>query len=85
MSKQDIQFQIDQLRKDKIIYAVEATATSATALVAIFLFFIFDSPNIKLVFMASATIAIGFWIFVMLGNFLRLKKIIKLEQTLPNN
>jgi hypothetical protein len=33
MNKLDLQFQIDQLRKDKIIYALEATATSATALV----------------------------------------------------
>ena len=76
MTKQDIQFQIDQLRKDKIIYAVEATATSVTALVAIFAFVI-----VNMVYEAGyiSLIAILYWAFVMITNGIRLRKIRKLE------
>lgn len=77
------QFEIDQLRKDKIIYAVEATATSVTALVTMFFVGLvdwIDNPN----FIISIILgfAIIYWLYVMISNYFRLKKIRELESAL---
>lgn len=73
------QFQIDQLRKDKIIYATEAVATSTTALVMIFAMGTSGLINyIEFV----AIFAFLYWAYAMLTNFFRLRKIKKLESQL---
>lgn len=79
MQKQDLQFQIDQLRKDKIIYAVEATATSVTAIIAIFI-----SMNWRYgtYLILAAPLSILYWLYVMVSNFFRLQKIKQLESQL---
>ena len=79
MNQEQIRFQIDQLRKDKIIYAVEATATSVTAIIAIFL-----SMNWRygVYLILAAPLAILYWLYVMVSNFFRLQKIKQLESQL---
>jgi hypothetical protein len=77
------QFEIDQLRKDKIIYAVEATATSVTALVA--MFFVGSIgliSNPTLIIGLILGLAILYWVYVMVSNYLRLQKIHELESKL---
>ncbi len=80
MTKQDIQFQIDQLRKDKMIYALESIATSAAAVLVMFGLIMVSHRNeysgIVII------IAILYWAYVMMTNFFRLLRIRKLEKLL---
>jgi len=86
MKKEDIQFQVDQLRKDKIIYALESISTTLAAL----LFWITLNINIPRQFAQEArnlynlgfVIALLYWIFTVFGNTNRLIKIKKLEREL---
>lgn len=83
MTKQDIQFEIDQLRKDKIIYAVESTAMSVTAIVAMFFVgtfnFISNPLLIERIILGSAVL---YWIYMGISNYLRLQHIKRLEKQL---
>lgn len=82
-TKNEIQFEIDQLRKDKIIYGVEAVATSVTALVAMFFLGtigIIDNPSTLIAIVLG--FAILYWVYVMVSNYFRLKKIHELEAKL---
>jgi hypothetical protein len=80
-SKEDIRFEIDQLRKDKIIYAVESVA--ATLATLLLLNFVVDS---KTTFGTISIIAtLGYWLFTVYGNTFRLLKIKKLEDKLKEN
>lgn len=74
MTKQDSQFQIDQLRKNKIIYATEAAATSVTAMVIIYLL-----PSSSLL---VGLFVVSYWLYCMIGNLFRLIKIRELESQL---
>lgn len=83
MNTGKIQFQIDQLRKDKIIYAVEAVATTLICTLG-YLFsnqylngILRDLVNTLLIF-----IAVGYSLYMGMGNFIRLKNIKKLEKLL---
>lgn len=71
-----LQFQIDQLRKDKIIYATEAVATSTTAIVIIL---IMGKSNLTY---CVGIFAVLYWVYAMLTNFFRLRKIRQLESQL---
>lgn len=78
MNKQDLQFQIDQLRKDKIIYATESTATSVTAIVVLFILpDYFRNISIFVIYFV-----VSYWLYVMIGNFFRLRKIRQFESML---
>lgn len=83
MKKEDIMFRIDQLRKDKIIYATEAAATT---LICIFGFFIanafFIPPVAAVISLAVMAVALGYTLFMGIGNSLRLREIKKLERQL---
>ena len=73
------QFQIDQLRKDKMIYALESIATTLIAIICIYLFTYWESGAY---FILMIPFAIFYWIYSMVGNLLRLKKIRQLESQL---
>ncbi len=83
MASEEIKFTIDQLRKDKIIYAIEACAT---VLVCILVFFFsnqyFPLPLKDYINVLVVIIAVGYTIFMGIGNFIRLNKIHKLEKQL---
>ena len=83
MKKEDIQFQVDQLRKDKIIYAIEACAVN---LICIFGFLFSNQylpsamrDNVNWLLLITA---VGYSIFMGVGNFNRLSNIQKLEKKL---
>lgn len=85
MNKSEIQFTIDQLRKDKIIYAVESIATSLIGI----LYFetipilptLLQSPVVKSL---VVIFCVTYWIYMGFGNFKRLSKIRKLEKQLES-
>jgi hypothetical protein len=80
----DIKFKIDQLRKDKIIYGVEACAISITCvLFATFAYNYLPSPWDNYAGYATVIIGVGYCLFMGIGNYMRLKKIQELESTLP--
>jgi hypothetical protein len=79
MNKLDLQFQIDQLRKDKMIYALESVATSLSAVISIYVFTYWESG---VYFILMVPIAIIYWLYCLIGNYFRLQKIRKLESQL---
>lgn len=95
LSKQDLQFQIDQLRKEKMIYPLESIALSLMmVMAAVFLpellyRVFFSNPNTTLdpnllnnVAPVAFAIAFVFFAYSIVGNIKRMKMIEKLEKTL---
>lgn len=72
---------IDQLRKDKIIYALEACAVTLLC-VLIFLFSgrYFHAATQRIVDIFVLIAGVGYTLFMGIGNFLRLRKIKQLEK-----
>lgn len=78
-----LKFEIDQLRKDKIIYAIESCAVSLVCFVSmIFVNQYFADTARDLVSTLLVLSAVGYAIFMGLGNFNRLRKVKKLEKLL---
>lgn len=80
--KADLQFQIDQLRQDKIIYAVESIATSLAGIIIMFVGSLLYPTAAIFFFSLGSAIALGYWIYMGFGNLKRLQKIKELEQNL---
>jgi hypothetical protein len=83
-NEEKVRFEIDQLRKDKIIYAIESVATSAVGILVVLLLPSFPIPSgvedtLKTLILSVVT---GYWIYMGIGNFQRLSKIKKLEKSL---
>lgn len=94
-SKADLQFEIDQLRKEKMIYGIESLAVSVMALmVAVFLpellyRMIFSNPTssanpdlLNNIAPAAFGLAFVFFVFALVGNIVRCVKLSKLEKLL---
>ena len=88
MTKADIQYQINQLKKDKMLYAIESAAVTlmVTLLVSSlgFLGFMFPvvnqyAPVILQVLLGSAVL---FFLYMIVSNTVRCIKIIKLNKQL---
>ena len=81
--KQDLQFKISELRKDKIIYAVEACAGN---LICLFGFFFsnqyFSGPLKNIVNILLLIVAVAYTAYMGIGNAIRLRKIKELESKL---
>lgn len=75
-----IEFQIQSLRQDKIIYAVEAAAFNLAAIVMVNLLLYIRA--VRLYVIVTALLAIGYTIFMAIGNLQRLRKIKQLEAKL---
>lgn len=88
MKNKNIEFQVAQLRQDKIIYAVEAMAVSLACLVVSSLSSLVASlgfiPTVYLFFanIAIFVLSLGYTIYMLVSNFKRLKQIKKLEKEL---
>jgi len=86
MTTRNVEFQISQLRQDKIIYAIEAVAVGITALVASSLISLVASfgavREIYLFYLNIAifVFAISYTGYALIGNASRLKKIKELEK-----
>lgn len=83
MNRAEQQFIIDQLRKDKIIYATEACATVLVSILGLlFSSMYFQGLLRDVVNVLSLFMGVGYAIFMGISNFFRLKKIQKLEKEL---
>lgn len=81
--REEIKFVIDQLRKDKIIYATEACATVLVCILGyMFANMYFNTPLNNWISALLLFIGVGYTIFMGVGNFIRLQKIKKLEKEL---
>jgi len=83
MKQEELRFKIDQLRKDKIIYATEATATALVCILG-FLFanMYLEDPTKYIVSVILLFVGAGYALFMGIGNAMRLKKINELEKKL---
>lgn len=75
-----IEFQIQSLRQDKMIYACEAAAFNLAAIVAVNTLLYLRSIRLYIIIVAVA--ALCFTIFMAIGNLKRLRKIKQLEAKL---
>ncbi len=82
--KEDIKFEIDQLRKDKIIYAVEACATILVCYSAPSILWQFgvDDTYTKQSSLLLNVLGVGYFLYMAIGNFYRLVRVKKLEKQL---
>lgn len=86
MKREDIKFKIDQLRKDKMIFAIEACALSLACY--LFLSFAFSflpavSQNIAYgIAIVVLALPILYTVYAFVTNFMRYKKIVELERKL---
>lgn len=84
-AKPNLEFKIQQLRLDQIIYSLEAVLVILVVLMALMFYpvlyqFLPNIPaNLPLVLLA---VGVGFSFYVLIGNILRLFKISKLEKEL---
>jgi hypothetical protein len=74
----NIEFQINQLRLDKIIYACEAAAFNLAAIVGVNLVIYLRLARIYV--LAIALSALAYTIYMAIGNLKRLSKIRQLEK-----
>jgi len=94
-NRTSLQFQIEQLRQEKMIYAVESVAVFILSLfLSVFLpnllfQYVFanqqltEAPKVlEYIPVASFVIGVGFFLFSMAGNFLRMLKVRNLEKQL---
>ncbi len=81
-NKEDLRFEIDQLRKDKMVYALDSIATSLAMFFLITFLSLISYKNAQIVVLVGVILAVGFFIFVAIGNIIRFTKIKKLEKAL---
>jgi len=83
MRKELLKFQIDQLRKDKMIYALESIAlTFIIELSYVLIVYLLNKPvSVKLTVVALI-IPLLYYLYCAVGNTIRLIKIKRLEQEL---
>lgn len=92
-NKDEIKYQIDQLRKDKMVYALESVALSMLALLLLFALVSGALPVLLGNLQVSQTFAetllkvllsvpFLYWVYAIVGNILRFKKIRNLEKML---
>lgn len=83
MNQERLKFTIDQLRKDKIIYATESCATSATAILGLLFSNQYLSVPLKdYVNVLILLTGVLYVIYMGVGNFRRLQRIQELERQL---
>jgi len=83
MDKEKLRFTIDQLRKDKIIYAVEACATNLLMLLVLYFSSSYFRGDLRTVIDRLALIiAASYTLYMGIGNAIRLNKIKQLEKEL---
>lgn len=84
MNKEETKYVIDQLRKDKMVYALEACAINTMCLLAIFLSGLV--PAVAqfglIVPIGISLIGIVYTLYTVIGNIRRFLKIRKLEKKL---
>ena len=83
MKQEELKFKIDQLRKDKIIYATEATATALVCILGFLFVNMYFENSIKYIISVFVlVVGVGYALFMGIGNSIRLSKIKELEKKL---
>jgi len=88
LSKADMQFTVEQLRKDAVIFTLESIAVTILAMLLFsgLQFIAFQYPvmaeQLPLIAELLLIIPLAFWVFVVFGNMWRWMKINKLERLL---
>jgi len=83
MKREELKFKIDQLRKDKIIYATEATATALVCMLGfLFVNMYLENPIKYGISLFVLLVGVGYTLFMGIGNAIRLSKIKELEKKL---
>jgi hypothetical protein len=84
MKREDIQFTIDQLRKDKIIYAVEAVAVNTACLLAYLVvgFLPFPKGMHRDIALVIGVLGLLYTLYMGISNFRRMQRIRNLEKDL---
>ena len=82
VNKEELKFKIDQLRKDKIIYGVEAVATDLAVMLAIYFVDYFGLQYSSILIFLLVLTGVGYTVFMGVTNFNRLQKIKELEKKL---
>ena len=78
-----LKFRIDQLRKDKMIYALESIAlTFIVELTYILLTVLLNKPYSSGISLAALIIPLAYYLFMAVGNILRYREIRELEKRL---
>lgn len=71
---------VQQLRLDKIIYAVEAVAINSCLIVVLIVIAPLKSDLIGMFRSAVMGLAVGYTVYALWGNLIRLRKIKQLEK-----
>ncbi|PIY80360.1 MAG: hypothetical protein COY80_03335 [Candidatus Pacebacteria bacterium CG_4_10_14_0_8_um_filter_42_14] len=78
-----VEFRIEQLRRDKIIYAIESCAITLVSILGyLFSNQYFSGIVQQLVNLALIILSVTYAIYMGAGNFVRLKEVKKLEKQL---
>lgn len=83
MNKEELMFKIDQIRKDKMVFALDAILVILFGTLLIFgLGFIFPLANPYLIIKWIVIVAAVFFVYALGGNIVRFFKLMKLEKQL---
>lgn len=88
-SKEQLMFEIDQLRKDKILFAIESVAVSMTGLLvfigapSVFPTIInpYD-PKSLVILQFVVGIPLAYWFFALVTNMVRMYRVMRLQEKL---
>ena len=80
---EELRFEIDQLKKDKMALTLESIATTLAALLFLISISIyFPRQNVRTYYDLGFTIALGFWVLTVIINLGKFAKIRKLNTQL---
>ncbi len=83
---ENLQFQIDQLRKDKIIYAIESCALTLVCSMILIVVLLFVPKSVQLpIILLLLILSTGYHAYMSVGNMRRLRKIKRLEKQLQKS
>jgi hypothetical protein len=77
-----LRFEIDQLRKDKMIYALESIALTFIVELVYMMMSVLFNVNLPVLAVAGVVVSVGYYIFMVIGNLSRYTKIKKMEKEL---
>jgi hypothetical protein len=80
--KKDLRFEIDQLRKDKMIYSLESIALTFISELFYFTFSVVTGSYSLVLAVICLLVPLVYFIYAMLGNLVRYRKIRELERKL---
>lgn len=84
MNKEDLRFEIDQLKKDRIIISLQSIACSLAIFLLISFMSVLDQSSSGFVVPAGLVVSVGYWLITIYMNIVKISKIQKLERLLKS-